>query len=150
VAKLQVTLQTDPNRPLVKRHTDDLEAYNLYLQGHYYWSRQTELHQAIACFEQAIARDALFALPHAGLASAYVTGCILGIIRPRTALEKGKLAAQEALRLDDELAEAHYAMGGIHFLEWNFVAAERELQQTIAINPSSGLPHAAFSHLLAC
>jgi TolB-like protein/DNA-binding winged helix-turn-helix (wHTH) protein/Tfp pilus assembly protein PilF len=151
VAKLQVTLRTEPGRPLVQRHTDDLEAYSLYLQGRYHWSRRAKgfLQRAMACFEQAIARDASYALAHAGVADAYTTLGVYGGLPPRAAWSKAKPAAQQAVLLNDELGEAHQALALIHFMfDWDFVAAEREFRRAIALNPSSGFTHAMFGNLL--
>jgi TolB-like protein/DNA-binding winged helix-turn-helix (wHTH) protein/Flp pilus assembly protein TadD len=149
VDKLRVTLRT--GRPLVKRQTDDLEAYRLYLQGRYYWSRLAGrfVMQAMACFEQAIARDASYALAHAGLANAYTVLGMFGVLPPRAAWNKAKLAAQQALLLSDELGEAHGVIASIHFFfDWDFVTAEREFRRAIALNPNSGHTHAAFGYLL--
>jgi TolB-like protein/DNA-binding winged helix-turn-helix (wHTH) protein len=151
VAKLLVTLHTEPVWPWVKRHTDDLEAYSLYLQGRYHWSRRAVgfLSRAMACFEQAIARDASYALAHAGLADAYTTLGLYGGLPPRAAWSKAKPAAQQAVLLNDELGEAHQAMACIHlFFDWDFVAAEREFRRAIALNPSAGFTHAMFGYLL--
>jgi non-specific serine/threonine protein kinase len=151
VSKLQVTLRGDPGRALVAPPTDDLEAYSLYLQGRYYWARRAEgfLQRAISCFEQAIARDASYALAHAGLADAYSTLGLYGGLPPDVAWSKAKPAAQNAIRLNNESGEAHHAMALVHWLfDWDFVAAERAFQKAIALNPSSGLSHAAFGNLL--
>ena len=67
--------------------------------------------QAMACFEQAIARDASYALAHAGLANAYTVLGMFGGVPPRAAWNKAKLAAQQAVLLNDELGEAHHALG---------------------------------------
>ena len=92
VAKLQVTLRGDARQTLVTRPTDDLEAYSLYLQGRYYWARRAEgfLQHAIACFEQAIAKDASYALAHAGLADAYSVLGIYGVLETRVAWAKAR------------------------------------------------------------
>jgi TolB-like protein/DNA-binding winged helix-turn-helix (wHTH) protein/Flp pilus assembly protein TadD len=151
VEKLRVTLRTEPGRPLVKRHTHDLEAYSLYLQGRYHWSRLAGrfVMQAMACFEQAIARDASFALAHAGLVSGYAVLGMFGGLPPRAVWNKAKLAAQQAVLLDDELSEAHRAMASVHLLfDWDFAAAEREFRRAIALNANSGLTHATFGYLL--
>ena len=85
IVEIRVTLRTAPGRPLVKRHTNDLEAYSLYLQGRHHWSRLAGrfLMQAMACFQQAISRDASYALAHAGVASAYTALGMFGGVSPR-------------------------------------------------------------------
>jgi len=117
VARLRVTLAR-PEAPLVRPGTDDLEAYDLYLKGRYFWARRGEgLQKAIDCFERAIAADPGFAAPYAGLADTY---CILGVygyMPSTTVQERTRDAAERALALDDRLAEAHYSVG---FYEWTF------------------------------
>ena len=151
VAKLQVTLHTAPAPSSRSRHPDDLEAYSLYLQGRHYWSRRVKgsLQLATACFERAIARDPSYALAYAGLADVYTTLGLYGGLPARAASSKAKPAAQQALLLNDELSEAHYATACIDaFLEWDFVAAEREFRRAIALRPSAGLTHSSFAYLL--
>ena len=96
VAKLQVTLSTEPVRSSRHRHTEDLEAYSLYLQGRHYWSRRVKgsLQLATACFERAIARDPSYALAYAGLADVYTTLGMYGGLPARAASSKAKPAAQ--------------------------------------------------------
>ena len=142
VARLRVTLAR-PEAPLVRPGTDDLEAYDLYLKGRYFWARRGEgLQKAIDCFERAIAADPGFAAPYAGLADTY---CILGVygyMPSTTVQERTRDAAERALALDDRLAEAHYSVG---FYEWTFgwdlERAEREFQRAIELNPRWALPH---------
>jgi TolB-like protein/DNA-binding winged helix-turn-helix (wHTH) protein/Tfp pilus assembly protein PilF len=151
VEKLRVTLRPAAGGVLVKRHTDDREAYSLYLQGRYHWSRLAGrfLVQAMACFQQAIARDPSYALAHAGVASAYVMLGMFGGAPPRAVWSKAKRAAQQAVLLNDELSEAHHALASVHVLyDWDFVAAEREFRKAIVLNPHAGHTHASFAWLL--
>jgi tetratricopeptide (TPR) repeat protein len=103
----------------------------------------------MACFEQAIPCDASYALAHAGLADVYTSLGLYGGFPPRTAWNKAKPAAQQAVLLNDELGEAHQAIAFNYlFFDWDFVAAEREFRRSIALNPTSGLTHAVFGWLL--
>lgn len=151
VSKTKVKLAR-AEQPLVKPHTDDLEAYNLYLQGRYFWTRRYAgfFERAIECFEQAIARDESYALAHAGLAEGYVAMGAYGVRPPTTILGDASREARRALQLDAELAEAHHAMAYVHWLaEWNAAAAEYEFRRAIALNPAAGLAHAFFGLMLA-
>ena len=113
VEKLKVKLLGAADAPLVKRPTDDLEAYNLYLQGRYYWSRRYKgfFDKAVKCFEQAIAQDPSCAPAHAGLADGYTVLALYGFMSPAAARARALAAAQKAIDLDDNLDEAHRAMG---------------------------------------
>lgn len=149
---LRVKLLGGQDTPLVKRHTDDLEAYNLYLQGRYYWSRRYAgfLPKAVECFEQASARDPSFALPHAGLADGYSVLGIYGVLPFESTMTKAKAAADRALALDDTLAEAHQARAFVRwFFDWDWLDAEREYRRALDITPHAGLAHAQFGTLLA-
>jgi TolB-like protein/Tfp pilus assembly protein PilF len=152
VAKLKVKLAGESSRPLVRRHTDDLEAYNLYLQGRYYWSRRYAgfMQRAIDCFEQTIAHDDSYALAHAGLAESYSLLGVYDYLSPRHAIVKAKPAAERAVQLDDTLAEAHQAMALVRwYFDWDYADAIREYQRALSLNPSAGVARALFGILLA-
>jgi tetratricopeptide (TPR) repeat protein len=130
-------------QPLVKPPTGHLEAYQLYLKGRYfsnqYFSSQHKgsgLAKALECFHQAVALDQRMALAHAGVAEGYTLLAFLGSRPPKEVMPEAKAAAQRALAIDDSLAEAHTSLGFIHLVyDWDWVAAERELQRAISLNP---------------
>lgn len=129
VDKLKVKLAGDGEASLVKRPTHDLDAYHLYLQGRHAWLSRRDaegLRRAIECFEQAISRDPAYAIAHAGLADVYSAMGTYDLMAPREAFGKGKPAAERAVALDGELAEAHYALASVRtFFDWDFAAGER-------------------------
>lgn len=130
-------------RTLVKRPTENVEAYQLYLKGRYlanqYFSNQRTgagLVKALECFRQALALDERFALAHAGVAEVNTLLAFLGLQPPKEVMPGAKAAAQRALAIDEALAEAHTALGFIHLAyDWDWAAGERELQRAIALNP---------------
>ncbi len=130
-------------RTLVKRPTENVEAYQLYLKGRYfanqYFSNQRKgagLAKSLECFERALALDERIALAHAGVAEVYTLLAFLGLRPPTEVMPRAKAAAQRALAIDDALAEAHTSLGFIHLVyDWDWAAAERELQRAIALNP---------------
>ncbi|HEV2063127.1 MAG TPA: protein kinase [Thermoanaerobaculia bacterium] len=143
--KLRIKLTQQERKRLVKRHTQNTEAYHLYLKGRYHWNRRTEegFQKAIEYFEQAILKDAEYALAYAGLADSYTLlgsagyGSSLG-----TAMAKAKAAAEKALQLDESLAEAHASLGFVKFrFDWDFRAAEREFQRAVELNPGYSVAH---------
>ena len=152
VEKLRVKLLDIADAPLVKRPTDDLEAYNLYLQGRYYWSRRYKgfFDKAVACFEQAIAQDPSCAPAHAGLADGYAVLGLYGFMSPAETRARALPAAQKAIDLDDSLDEAHRSMGLVQWIfESDPSAAERELRLALAQSPRSGLTHGVLGVVLA-
>lgn len=132
--------ETRPATTSMARHpTRSLEAYTFYLQGRYFWNERTAtaLEKAIALFERAIAADSTYASAYAGLADAYNVMGGQTYIPPAVAFPMAKAAALHALALDSTLSESHAALGFIHlFNEWNGVAAQRELDRAIAIDPN--------------
>jgi serine/threonine-protein kinase len=144
VEKMKINLLTREKAALVKRHTDDLEAYNLYLRGRYFWNKRTEadVSKAIACFSQAIEKDPGYALAQAGLADAYITLPDYAHMPPAEALMTAKEAALKALEIDETLAEAHASLGfAIHELEWDWVTAEIHLRRALEITPGYATAH---------
>ena len=134
--RLKVALVPETDRPLVKRPTENLEAYHAYLQGRFFWNRR-QLRRALECFERAVALDPNYALAHAGVADAYA---LLGFgygASPQEIIPKAKQAAERALELDDALAEAHHAFAYVSFVyDWAWPTAAREFKRAIELNPS--------------
>ncbi len=121
------------------------QALDAYLQGRYYWNRRgTEsLTQAIDFFDQAIRLEPKYAAAYAGLADTYILlGSVGGIMRPAEAMGKAKSAAQQALALDDSLAESHTSLAMIHFwFDWDWPGAEREFARALEVNRNYPTAH---------
>ena len=127
-----------------RRPSADFEAYQAFVKGRYFWSHFTpnDMQKAFGCFEEAIARDPSFALPHAGLAEAFLAVGALNVLPAAIAWGRAQAEAQRALELDDELAEAHVALGAIAlFHSWDWAAAERHLERAVALNAGAAGPH---------
>ena len=99
-------------KQLTKRHTENVEAYQLYLKGRHHWNRWTEegFYKAIEQFQLAVENDPSYALAYAGLADCYVLLGWNSYLPPKQAFPKGKAAAKAALQLDPDLAEAHTSL----------------------------------------
>jgi serine/threonine-protein kinase len=138
VEKLRVRLAGD--RPLVKRYTDNLAAYDLCLKARYHLVKLTDegREKARQYCEQAIALDRTYTPAHVGMAEYYWMSAIMGYANPKEALPRAKSAALEALKLDDTLAEAHSSLGTILGM-WDFdwMGAEREYQLALKLNGGS-------------
>ncbi len=134
------------------RHSEDPEAYALYLKGRHHWGRRPAgTMEAIAYFEQAAKRDPTYALAYTGLADAYNTLASWegGVLPPREGFQKGMAYAEQALRLKPELAEGHAALAYalLHY-RWEIPEAERLFSEAIRLNPRYGPAHHWYSHLL--
>ena len=112
------------------------EAYTAYLQGRYARDRidRPGLEQAVGDFQRALELDPAFADAAAALADAYQIFGAYGLMPPAEASEKGRLAAELALKLDPHQALAHMVLGSVHITyDWDWPAAEREYM--LAIEP---------------
>ncbi len=123
----------------VKSRSTDPEAYRLYLRGHdFLCGNQQEMDKSIDYFQQAIIRAPGYALAHAGLAEAYTLQAYLRALDRGQAAGKAREAVARALELDPDLAEAHTALGLVHFyFEWDWAGAETELRRALELNPGS-------------
>jgi serine/threonine-protein kinase len=147
VAKLKVKLAT-PSSPdgvsqsktLIKRYTENLEAYNLYLKGRFELYKMTRegLDMSKQLFQEAIRLDPNYALAHDGLAYCWYSEGFLGFVAPKAAMPKAKAAVRRALELDDSLAEAHATFGVLLALfDWDWAGAQREMTRSIELNAAS-------------
>ncbi len=149
VAKLRVKLGGDSAAsadqahlavPLVKRYTENLEAYDLYLKGRFELYKMTRegLDASKRLFEEAIRLDPKYALAHDGLAYCWYSEGFLGFVAPREAMPKARAAVRRAIELDESVAEAHATLGVIQALyDWDWAGAERELVRSIELNGTS-------------
>jgi tetratricopeptide (TPR) repeat protein len=151
VDKLQVKLADSIGQPLMKRYTDNLDAYHLYMKGRFYWAKRHEggLHQSLEFFRRATEIDPAHALAHTGLADVYWSLGLYLACRPTEVFPLARAAARRALAIDDELAAAHTALGVIHcFFDWEWTAAERDFRRAIQLDPASPLAHGYYGGLL--
>jgi adenylate cyclase len=137
--KLRLQLTKAEKKRLTAHHTENPEAYRLYLKGRHHWNRWTEeaFYKAIEYFQLAVEKDPSYALAYAGVADSYV---LLGwncYLPPKEAFSKGKADAMTALRLDSDLAEAHTALAALFWLhDWRWKDAETEFKRTLQLGPT--------------
>lgn len=122
---------------LAKQPTDNIEAYNLYLRGRYFWNKYNKewVLKAIEAFEQAIAIDNNYALAYCGMADAYFRLSNLHFL-PREVLPKAKEAALRAVEIDENLPEAHSSLALVSVYydhDWN--RAEKEFRKALELDP---------------
>ena len=143
-SKLRLKLTGAENR-LIKRHTSNPEAYQLYLKGRYFWNKRNEeeVRKGIDYLQQAIDADPLYALAYAGLADCYIVlAAPLNVLPPKDAFSKSKAAATKALEIDETLAEAHASLGVVkQRFEWDIEGAAKEFRRAIELNPTYATAH---------
>jgi TolB-like protein/Tfp pilus assembly protein PilF len=138
-ATLQAKLTGSEQNAIAARPTENTEAYQLYLKGRFFWNKRTgqNLNKAADYFNQAIAADSKFALAYVGLADSYVLMPLYGAGTPQDCFPKAKAAAQKALELDDNLAEAHTSLAQVLcYYDFDFVGSIREFKRAIELNPN--------------
>jgi serine/threonine-protein kinase len=142
VEKLRVRLTGD--KPLVKRHTENVEAYNLFLRGRHLVTRMTpeSLAKGRECLEAAITLDPEYALAQTGMAEYHLVTTFWGFRDPLESLPLVKQAATAAVRLDDTSSEAHSALGSaMACWEFDWAGAEHEARRALELNPGSSIAH---------
>ena len=149
---LKMNLSGADKSRMAQHSTQNPEAYQLYLQGRFYWNRRTAggVNKAIDYFQQAIAKDPNFALAYSGLADSYFSlARNSAALSPKEAGAKARQAAEKAVELDPSLGEVHASMALVLLIfQWDFSEAEREFQRAISLNPRYPYAHQWHAELL--
>lgn len=150
--KLRLRLSGAEERQLVKNYATNSDAYQLYLQGRYFWNKRGEdgLKKGISYFERAIEKDPYYAPAYSGLADCY---SLLNVydIDPATVSDlKAKDAATRALALDETLAEAHASLASVSYrFDWKWAESEQHFKRAIELKLDYATAHQWYSALLA-
>jgi len=150
--KLRLRLTGEEKTRLAKRPTENIEAYQLYLKGRYYWNKRTGegFRRAIEYFSEATEKDPNYALAHAGLADSYILLGEYGLLPTKEAYAKAREATARALELDDTLGEAHNALATVkEDYDWDWPGAEREFRRAIELNPGYATAHQWYGEFLS-
>jgi len=142
--EIQLRLSPQQQTDLARVRTVDPDAYEAYLKGRYFWNKRTEdgFRKAIEYFNQAVSIDPNYAEAYAGLADTYVLLGGYGLVAQNDAMPKAKAAAQEALALNDQLAEAYTSLGLIVLqYEWNWPETEKDFRRAIELDPNYSVAH---------
>jgi TolB-like protein/Tfp pilus assembly protein PilF len=141
---LQAKLTGAEKQLIAAQPTSDTTAYELYLKGRLLWGKRggDNIRQAIAFYEQAIARDPNYAPAYAGLSEASVLLPLYTGMAPQEAFPKAKTAALKALQLDETLAEAHNGLAQVlYYDDFDMTGSISEFQRAIALNPNYATAH---------
>jgi len=131
---------------------ESYDAYDLYLRGRCEWNKRNAegFAQAIAYFQQAIAKDPSNARAYAGLADTYALMSTYNYDPPKELMPKAREAALSALHIDEKLAQAHTSLGLIaEFYDWDFATAEKEFRRAIELDPNYPTGHQWYAEFLA-
>jgi len=151
VDKLKIKLLGDEKAQLVKRYTENFEAYDLYMKGVYFWNKREPefMKRGMAYFQQAMEKDSKYALAYAGLANSLSMLSFYGWSAPKDTVPKAKALAKKALEIDETIAEAHASLGFISMVyDWDWLTAENSFKRAIELNPGYATAHQWFAHYL--
>ncbi|MEE9501831.1 MAG: protein kinase [Candidatus Aminicenantaceae bacterium] len=151
VDNLKVKLLKGEKTKIVKRHTVNKEAYNLYLKGRYFWNRRHEgdMMKAIECYKMSIQKDPVYALPYVGITDVFLVLGLWSFIDPKEAFVKAKNSINKALEIDDSLGEVYSSMGFINVsFEWDWAAAEKNYKRGLELNPKYAYAHGWYAVFL--
>jgi eukaryotic-like serine/threonine-protein kinase len=147
--RLRLRLTGEQQQLITKRHTQNSDAYDLYLQGLYHWNKRTEkdVRDGITYFARATTIDPSYALAYVGSANSYIWTA--NALPPKVAMSTAKTMATKAIQLNDALAEAHTSLAAVDLLyDWNWSEAESEFERAIALNRNYATAHQWYAEYL--
>jgi TolB-like protein/DNA-binding winged helix-turn-helix (wHTH) protein len=155
--EITLTLSNRPaasaaNRSPLTHAATSYEAYDLYLEGRYFWNQRTEtgFKRAADYFQQALAKDPNYAAAYAGLADTFGLMSTWLLVPQGEFMPKARTAALKALELDESLAEAHTSLALIaENYDYDWGTAEKEFRRAIQLNPDYPTAHQWYAESLA-
>src|SRR5262249_24576556 len=136
--QIRVELTPAERARLSRKRDVGPEAHEAYLRGRYLFERMSggNYRQALGLFETAVRLDSTYAQAWSGIADAWYNSSSL-YVPARDAMPRVKQAAEHALALDPDLAQAHASLGAyLAFYEWHWAAAEAEFRRAIEVDPN--------------
>jgi eukaryotic-like serine/threonine-protein kinase len=151
--EIHVKLTPAEESKLARAPSVNPEAYDAYLKGRYFFNRPSDanLSKAIALFEEATRKDPSYAPAFSGLSDAYLwAGYNEGVLTASEARPKAKAAAEKAIALDENSAEAHTSLANFKlWYEYDWAGSEVEFRRALALNPNYAFAHDQFGIGLA-
>jgi serine/threonine protein kinase/Tfp pilus assembly protein PilF len=151
--QLQIELTGEEEQRLAKNNTENSEAFSLYLNGLYYLNKRTRdgIMKGIDYFNRSVEKDPNYTHAYVGLSFGYELMVDNYYMSAGEGFPKAKEAAQYALKLDDNLAEAHTSLADIlNSYDWDWPGAQREYRKAIELNPNFAEAHHWYALALAC
>ena len=132
------------------RGTDDLQAYDLYMRGRFFFQKRgaDALRSALAFFEQAAAKDPAFARAYAGIADVYAVLPLYADVRIDSVLPLGLRSIDKAIALDSTVPEAYASRANLLGVGWRWSEAERDYQRALALDPNYATAHQWYGEML--
>jgi serine/threonine-protein kinase len=149
--EVSLILRPEQRARLDRRAAIDPDAYEKYLRGRFFLEKRTEqgLKRAVEEFQAATARYPEYAAAYAGIAGAYILLSYYAHLPPDQAYAGARAASATAVKLDDQLAEAHVTLAGVYNaydLQWR--TAETEYREALRLDPNYSTAHQWYANLL--
>lgn len=151
ISSLRFKISPQEQEILAKRGTDNDEAFRFYLQGRYFWNKRSieSLKKSIGFYEQALGKDASYAMAYVGLADSYQLLGEYNGMPIKEAFDKSRSAAQKALEINPNLGEAHCSLGYAQaFYDWNWEEAEKSFKRALDLSPNYATAHQWYGEYL--
>ena len=153
---LSLKLSAEERAQLTKHDTDNTQAYQLALQGQYFYSKQTgdfrdNIRRSLDFYQQAVEKDPKFARAYIGISEFYISGGIDPTISRLERLKRAREAVLRALELDNSLAEAHNALAELEYqYEFDWTGAGTHFKRALELGPNVSYFHLAHHWYLMC
>jgi tetratricopeptide (TPR) repeat protein len=150
--KLRLKMTGEDENRLTRRHTDNIEAYQLCVRGRRWCEKRSAegFKRGTDYLSQAIQKDPGYALAYAELAQCISVPAYYGSVDPHIAYPKARAAALRALEIDSNLAEGHEVLATIlQNYDWDWAGAEKEYRLAIELNPNYAIAHYHFAYHLS-
>ena len=151
VRSLALKLTPGEQKHLGKHYTTNVDAYDSYLMGLYFWNKRSKegLEKAIDYFGRAVQKDPNFALAYALMADCYFLQFYYGYNLPPDRIQNAETAAKRALLLDDSIAESHLAAAHFQLYQKDYHAGTESLRRALALNPNLAIAHLRYAWCLS-
>jgi Kae1-associated kinase Bud32 len=149
--EIEITITPEERTRLATTRVVDPEAYPLWLKGNFHLLNFNEesFRKALQAYQEATAIDPAYAPAYAGMAMAYIAlGGWQASEPPQKVFPLAKAAAERALALDADVAEAHIALARIRQFEWDWRGADRAFARGIALDPGTTWARMVYANFL--
>lgn len=152
ISSLQIVLSEKEKSRLAKNEKQNIEAYKKYLTARHHWNKRNAegFYESIKFYKEALDIDPTFALAYSGIADSYLLIGLYGIEPTTEAFPKARSAAEKALQINPESAEAFVSLAMVDYLfRYDWKKAEEHFRLAIELKPSYSTGHHWFGLFLA-
>jgi serine/threonine-protein kinase len=150
-SEIALKLTSEDRTRLDSTPSVDPAAFDAYMRGRFHWNKRTpqDILKGLEYFQQALTIDPGYALAYVGVADSYNSAISYQMMPPEEAVPKAKLAAQEALRLDPTLGEAHCALAALSDKECKFAELIGDYERAVRLSPNYGTARQWYAEALS-